>query len=139
MTDTRPLFSADWHARRAENLVDLARSASEAGWWKRGRRRELLAQAQAHATLGAVAMQVEDQAAAANVKLVTDQLANTEAQREAATTRARQLEDELDEIRRTLANYGVTVGDVLDVAHAVERLLEDRYVNAEPADGRTLP
>jgi hypothetical protein len=54
MTNDRPLFSADWHARRAEHLTDLA--ASMNGWWQRGRRRDLLAAAQVHATLGAVAM-----------------------------------------------------------------------------------
>ncbi|MEU2661199.1 hypothetical protein [Micromonospora sp. NPDC007220] len=133
MTDPHPAVSADWHARQAETLVGLARSEAMSGWLKRGRRREILAAAQTHATLGAAAARLGEPASTTtNVKLVTEQLANTEAQREAATVRARQLEDELEQIRRTLANYGVHVGDVLDVAHAVERLLEDRYANAEP-------
>ncbi|MER7331780.1 MULTISPECIES: hypothetical protein [unclassified Micromonospora] len=53
------LFAADWHARRAEDLADRALSASMSGWWKRGRRREMLAAAQVHATLGAIAMRAE--------------------------------------------------------------------------------
>ncbi|MFG1659134.1 hypothetical protein ACGFIY_21635 [Micromonospora chersina] len=138
MTDTPPLHSADWHARRAEDLTDLARSASMAGWFKRGRRRDMLAAAKVHAALGAAAMPVDRPEADVNVRLLTEQLANTEAQREAATTRARQFEDELDEVRRTLANYGVSVSDPLDVAHAVERLLEDRYVGA-PDDASVQP
>ncbi|MEU0078451.1 hypothetical protein ABZY58_11195 [Micromonospora tulbaghiae] len=137
MTDTRPLNSADWHARRAEDLTDLARSASMAGPFKRGRRRDMLAAARVHATLGAVAMPVDRPAADVNVRRLTEQLAATEGQRETATTRARLLEDELEQIRRTLGNYGLTVGDVLDVANGVERLLEDRYVgdpgNAQPS------
>ncbi|SCF21912.1 hypothetical protein GA0070558_15618 [Micromonospora haikouensis] len=63
MNQNRPLFSADWHARRAEALTDHALSASMSGWWKRGRRRELLAAAQVHAALGAVAMHAETHAA----------------------------------------------------------------------------
>jgi hypothetical protein len=59
MTEKCPLFSATWHAARAESLADVALSASMSGWWKRGRRRDLLAAAQVHATLGAVAMPVE--------------------------------------------------------------------------------
>jgi hypothetical protein len=59
MTEKNPLFSATWHAARAEDLTRLALSASMSGWWKRGRRRELLAAAQVHATLGAVAMPVD--------------------------------------------------------------------------------
>ncbi|MBM0258961.1 H-NS histone family protein [Micromonospora sp. 4G55] len=133
MTDPHPAVSADWHAHQAETLVALARSEAMSGWLKRGQRREILGAAQTHATLGAAAVRLGEPASiTANVKLVTEQLANTEAQREAATVRARQLEDELEQIRRTLANYGVDVGDVLDLAHAVERLLEDRYANAEP-------
>ncbi|MEU4791393.1 hypothetical protein AB0F95_16990 [Micromonospora tulbaghiae] len=128
MTDTPLLRSAEWHARRAEDLTDLAQSASMAGWFKRGRRRDMLAAATVHAALGAVAMPIDRPEANVNVRLLTEQLASTEAQREAATTRARHLEDELDQIRRTLGNYGVSVDDPLDVAHAVERLLEDRYV-----------
>ncbi|WP_328651326.1 hypothetical protein OG598_25000 [Micromonospora sp. NBC_00330] len=133
MTDPHPAVSADWHAHQAETLVDLARSGAMSGWLKRGRRREILAAAQTHATLGAAAVRLDERpSTTTNVKLVTEQLANTEAQREAATVRARQLEDELEQVRRTLVNYGVNVGNVLDVAHAVERLLEDRYANAEP-------
>lgn len=127
---TQPMSTADWHAQRAERLNDLARSASMAGWFKRGRRRDMLAAAQVHATLGAVAMPVDRPAAEANVQLLTQQLAATEGQRETATARMRLLEDELEQIRRTLANYGLNVGDVLDVAHGVERLLEDRYAGA---------
>lgn len=127
MTDTRLLHSADWHARRAEDLTDLAQSASMAGWFKRGLRRDMLAAAQTHATLGAAAVPVDRPTADVNVRLLTEQLAATEGQRETATTRARLLEDELEQIRRTLGNYGLTVGDVLDVAHGVERLLEDRF------------
>lgn len=56
MLDDRPMFSAAWHAHRAENLTDRALSASMAGWWQRGRRRDMLAAAQVHAILGADAM-----------------------------------------------------------------------------------
>jgi hypothetical protein len=38
MTD-KPLHSAAWHARLAEDLTSLVSSASMAGWLRRGRRR----------------------------------------------------------------------------------------------------
>lgn len=125
MTD-RPAQSADWHAFRAENLTSLARSTSMRGWLKRGQRRDLLAQAQVHATLATV----PDAAAAVDPQVLTA-LANSEDQRTAAQARVRLLENELEQVQRTLRNYGRDVGDVLDVAEAVEALLGDRSM-AEP-------
>jgi hypothetical protein len=126
MTTDRPMFTADYHAQRAEALADLARSASMSGWSKRGRRRDMLAAAQVHATLGASALRVENPAAEANIKHLTTQLAATEAQREAASVRERQYADQLEQIGRLLRNYDRPQPDLQDTAEAVQALLEDR-------------
>lgn len=64
VTTRRPLFDATHHAARAESLTDLARSASMSGWLRRNRRRDMLAAALVHATLGAAAMTADFQAEA---------------------------------------------------------------------------
>jgi len=43
----------DGHARRAEDLASRALSVSMRGWWRRGRRRDMLAAATVHAILAA--------------------------------------------------------------------------------------
>lgn len=136
MTTEKPAHTADWHAATAESLADLARSASMAGWFNRHRRADMLARAQVHATLGAVAMVVDNPVAAAAVERLTNQLASTEAARDIAVAHGRQLEDELEQIQRTLHNYGVPDVAVLDVAEATRTLLDDRMV-FRMTDGET--
>lgn len=49
------------YLRRAEDLASTALSASMAGFWRRGRRRELLAAAQVYASLAQAAAVVQEQ------------------------------------------------------------------------------
>lgn len=122
MTNDRPLFSADWHARRAEHFADLA--ASMNGWWQRGRRRDLLAAAQVHATLGAVAMPAGN---------YVERLGQGEADTEAANARATDLADDLLGVERALRGYGQDLlADCVSPAEAVERLMAQVH-NAEQA------
>lgn len=118
MTD-RPAQSADWHARRGEDLARLANSASMAGWFKRGKRRELLAAAQVHASLGAAAMPTG---------AMLERLATAEAEAEAADARASDLASQLADVKQALGDYGQ---DLLEhgqtPSEAVQRLMARVY------------
>ncbi|MGW3615292.1 hypothetical protein ACWD6N_36885 [Micromonospora sp. NPDC005163] len=127
MNETAPTFSADWHARRAEELVDLACSASMAGWFKRGRRRDLLAVAEVHATLGASAVPSGDH---------VERLAIAEAEASAAMAQAADLTEQLDGVERALRDYGHDLlADGRTSAEAVEALM-GRVFNDEPLEDR---
>jgi hypothetical protein len=119
-----PRRTTDWHARRAEDLTDLARSASMAGWWRRGRRRDLFAQAQVHATLGASAVVGADYA---------ERLALAESARYAAEARADSLHDEMGRVEDALRGYGQDLTDGgLTAGEAVERLMARVYNDEDP-------
>ncbi|MFI7213152.1 hypothetical protein ACIBP4_01135 [Micromonospora maritima] len=127
MTETGPIHPADWHARRAEELAELACSASMAGLLKRGRRRELLAAAEVHAILGASAVPSGDH---------VERLAIAEAEASAARAQAADLAEQLDGVERALRDYGQDLlVDGRTSAEAVEALM-GRVFNDEPLEDR---
>jgi hypothetical protein len=54
MVTDRPYYHAEWHADRAEELTRVAQSKPMARWWRRWRRRSLLADAAMHANTRAI-------------------------------------------------------------------------------------
>ncbi|MFB6392693.1 hypothetical protein [Polymorphospora lycopeni] len=121
--------TAQQHARRAEDLVSRAMSASMRGWFSAGRRREMLAAAQVHATLATIAADTSD---------LRDRLDAAETDARVATTKASMALGELDNVLVALRSYGqdlvINGGSPSEsVARLMARVFNDEPVPYGPA------